>query len=35
MGDNIQVPYLVDANTGTSLFESEDIVKYLKKQYGE
>ncbi len=35
MGENIQVPYLVDANTGTSLFESEDIVKYLKKQYGE
>ena len=35
MGENIQVPYLVDANTGTSLFESEDIVKYLKKQYGK
>lgn len=34
MGGNIQVPYLVDANTGTSLFESADIVKYLKKQYG-
>ena len=34
MGDNIQVPYLVDPNTGVSLFESADIVKYLKQQYG-
>ncbi len=32
--NDIQVPYLVDPNTGVSLFESEAIVKYLQKQYG-
>lgn len=31
---DIQVPYLVDPNTNTQLFESERIVKYLQKQYG-
>lgn len=31
---DIQVPYLVDANTGAELFESEAIVKYLQRQYG-
>ena len=31
---DIQVPYLVDANTGAHLFESEAIVKYLQQQYG-
>lgn len=30
---NVQVPYLEDPNTGTSLFESADIVDYLKRQY--
>lgn len=30
----IQVPYLVDPNTNTQMFESADIVKYLQKQYG-
>ncbi|ANF81666.1 glutathione S-transferase [Acinetobacter sp. NCu2D-2] len=34
MGDNIQVPYLVDPNTDTKMFESKDIVDYLHKQYG-
>ena len=34
MGDNIQVPYLVDPNTGVKLFESAKIVKYLRTQYG-
>lgn len=34
MGDNIQVPYLIDPNTKTSLFESEKIVQYLKQRYG-
>lgn len=34
MGKNIQVPYLVDPNTDKALFESADIVKYLRKQYG-
>ena len=31
---DIQVPYLVDPNTGIKLFESEDIVKYLNLRYG-
>ena len=34
MGDNIQVPYLVDPNTNVKMFESKDIVDYLKRQYG-
>lgn len=31
---DIQVPYLVDPNTGVALFESADIVRYLEQQYG-
>jgi glutathione S-transferase len=27
------VPYLVDPNTGTSMFESADIVRYLDATY--
>lgn len=34
MGRDIQVPYLVDPNTGMKMFESAKIVEYLKKQYG-
>lgn len=34
MGDNIQVPYLVDPNTGVKMFESKDIVDYLNATYG-
>ncbi len=30
----VQVPYLVDANTGTAMYESDDIIRYLKRQYG-
>lgn len=30
----LQVPYLVDPNTDTALFESEDIVRYLDATYG-
>ena len=33
MGRDIQVPYLVDPNTETALFESADIVAYLKQTY--
>jgi glutathione S-transferase len=29
----VQVPYLVDANTGTALFESEAIRTYLLDTY--
>ena len=31
----MQVPYLADPNTGTELFESADIVRYLETTYGE
>ncbi len=30
----MQVPWLLDPNTGTSLFESADIVSYLERSYG-
>ena len=30
----VQVPYLVDANTGTAMYESDDIIRYLNRQYG-
>jgi glutathione S-transferase len=30
----VQVPYLVDANTGTAMYESDDIIRYLERQYG-
>ncbi len=29
----MQVPYLIDPNTGRSMFESADIVKYLNETY--
>lgn len=29
----MQVPYLVDANTGAAMFESADIVRYLEETY--
>lgn len=34
MQGKMQVPYLVDPNTGVKMFESAQIVKYLKQQYG-
>jgi glutathione S-transferase len=30
----VQVPYLEDSNTGTKMFESRDIVRYLRSTYG-
>ena len=30
---NVQVPFLIDPNTGVELFESADIVKYLDRTY--
>jgi glutathione S-transferase len=30
----MQVPYLVDANTGAAMFESAEIVRYLTATYG-
>jgi glutathione S-transferase len=33
-GGKMMVPYLVDANTGTAMYESDDIVAYLRSTYG-
>lgn len=30
----VQVPYLIDPNTGTEMFESADIIRYLETTYG-
>jgi glutathione S-transferase len=30
----VQVPYLIDPNTSTAMFETRDIQNYLKKTYG-
>jgi len=32
-GGKLQVPYLVDEKTSTSLYEADSIIAYLKKQY--
>lgn len=32
---NVQVPFLEDPNTGVALFESGDIVDYLKREYAQ
>lgn len=34
VGGKRMYPYLVDANTGTSMYESDDIVRYLYRHYG-
>lgn len=33
-GGKVQVPFLVDPNHGTALYESDDIVAYLHERYG-
>jgi len=33
-GGKMQVPYLVDPNTGRAMYESDDIVAYLEERYG-
>lgn len=33
-GGKMQFPYLVDPNTDTELYESEDIITYLAEHYG-
>ncbi|KAJ8493937.1 hypothetical protein OPV22_015658 [Ensete ventricosum] len=35
IGGKEQFPFLVDLNTGVSMYESSDIVKYLFRQYGQ
>lgn len=34
IGGKQQFPFLVDPNTGTQLYESEDIIDYLCEEYG-
>jgi len=33
-GGKVQVPYLIDPNTGREMYESDDIIVYLAKEYG-
>jgi len=33
-GGKQQVPFLVDEEKGVSMYESEDIIEYLEKRYG-
>jgi glutathione S-transferase len=33
-GGKVQVPYLIDPNSKVEMYESDDIVAYLEKQYG-
>jgi glutathione S-transferase len=35
LGGKVQVPYLVDPNTHTRLYESDDIIDYLNERYGK
>jgi glutathione S-transferase len=32
-GGKMQVPYLIDPNTGSAMYESDDILTYLEAQY--
>jgi glutathione S-transferase len=32
-GGKKQVPYLVDTDTTTALYESDDIIEYMRDQY--
>jgi len=33
-GGKVQVPYLIDPNSGREMYESDDIVAYLEREYG-
>lgn len=33
-GGKVQMPYMVDDETGTEMYESEDIMAYLHKRFG-
>ncbi len=35
LGGKVQVPYLIDPNTGTHMYESDDINDYLNETYGD
>jgi glutathione S-transferase len=34
LGGEDQIPFLVDTDTGEMMYESDDIVEYLEKNYG-
>lgn len=34
LGGRVQLPYLVDPNTGAALYESDEIVRYIRATYG-
>lgn len=34
-GGKVQVPYMVDAERGVSMYESADIIAYLEKTFGK
>jgi len=33
-GGKMQVPYLIDPNSGAEMYESREIVRYLREHYG-
>jgi glutaredoxin 2 len=33
LGGKEQVPFMVDTDKGVMMYESEDIIEYLKKNY--
>jgi len=33
LGGKVQVPFLVDTDNGVTMYESDDIVKYLETKY--
>ena len=35
IGGKRQIPYLVDTERGVSMYESEDIIQYIRDTYGE
>lgn len=35
LGGQQQFPYMVDPNTKTSMYESDDIINYLFDSYGQ
>ncbi|XP_075078579.1 uncharacterized protein LOC142164576 isoform X1 [Nicotiana tabacum] len=35
MGGKQQFPYMVDPNTGVAMYESDEIIKYLVRKYGD
>lgn len=35
LGGKRSFPYMVDPNTGKSMYESDDIIKYMFEEYGD